>query len=349
VGKAALHEFVYGVTCNNPFYGACHNPWDLERIPGGSSGGSGAALAADLCIGALGSDTGGSVRIPAALNGITGLRPTFGAVSNRGVFPISWSFDTVGPMARAVPDVARLYAVLAGYDPEDPRAVEHPIADPLAELEGGVAGMRIGIPTNYFFEEIDPEIEQVVRGAIDAFAQLGAQLSEIPVPGAEEANEICTLIIRADALALHRERYEKQQELFGEDIYRRLTLGKEISGADYSAMEQRMYEWRQAMRRAFDTVDLVLSATTNTVAPRIADSETITTTARLTHFTYPWSLAHLPAISLPCGMSTQGLPIGLQLAAGPWQEALLLRAGFAYQSVTDWHRKRPPVLAHAPA
>jgi aspartyl-tRNA(Asn)/glutamyl-tRNA(Gln) amidotransferase subunit A len=342
VGKAALHEFVYGVTCNNPFYGACHNPWDLERIPGGSSGGSGAALAADLCIGALGSDTGGSVRIPAALNGITGLRPTFGAVSNRGVFPISWSFDTVGPMARAVPDVARLYAVLAGYDPEDPRAVEHPIADPLAELEGGVAGMRIGIPTNYFFEEIDPEIEQVVRGAIDAFAQLGAQLSEIAVPDAEAANDACTWITRADALALHCERYERNPELFGEDTLRRLQLGKEVSGADYSAMEQRMYEWRQFMRAVFQDVDLVLSPTTNAVAPPIASAETVSTTAQMTRFTHPWSLAHLPAISLPCGFSSERLPIGLQLTAAPWQEALLMRAGAAYQSVTDWHRKRPP-------
>jgi aspartyl-tRNA(Asn)/glutamyl-tRNA(Gln) amidotransferase subunit A len=341
VGKSALHEFVYGVTCNNPFYGPTRNPWNLERIPGGSSGGSGAALAADLCIGALGSDTGGSVRIPAALNGVTGLRPTFGGVSNRGVFPISWSFDTVGPMARSALDVARLFGLMAAYDPEDPRAVEHQHQDPEAEVEQGVTGLNIGIPSNHFFEDLEPEIEAHVRAAADVFAELGAEVFEVHVPGAEVASQICNLITRANALALHRERYQAHPELFGEDILRRLKLGEQVSGADYAAMTQRMYKWRQGVRRVFQAADLVISPTTNAVAPPIVGNDTVTTTIQMTRFTHPWSLGHLPAISLPCGISRDGLPIGMQLAAGPWREPLLLRAAAAYQKATSWHCRRP--------
>jgi len=281
VGKSALHEFVYGVTCNNPFYGPTRNPWNPERIPGGSSGGSGAALAADLCVGALGSDTGGSVRIPAALNGVTGLRPTFGGISNRGVFPISWSFDTVGPMARSAEDVARLFGLMAAYDPEDPRAVEHQHRDPELELEQGIAGLHLGIPSNYFFEDLDPEIEAHVRAAADVFAELGAEVFEVNVPGAELANQICTLIIRADALALHLERYKTQPELFGEDILRRLKLGEQVSGADYAAMVQQMYEWTLAVRNLFVAADLVISPTTNAVIPPIVGTETVSATTQI--------------------------------------------------------------------
>ena len=347
VGKAALHEFVYGVTCNNPFYGPTRNPWNPERIPGGSSGGSAAALAADLCVGALGSDTGGSVRIPAALNGVAGLRPTFGGVSNHGVFPISWSFDTVGPMARSAHDLASLFGLMSAYDREDPRALEHEHRDPRLEIGHGMAGVRIGIPTNYFFEDLEPEIEAHVRAAADVFADLGAEVFEVEVPGADAANQICTLIIRADALALHRDRYRTQPELFGDDVRRRLRLGELVSGAEYSAMLQRMYEWRLVLRDLFAVTDLVISPTTNAVAPPILGTETelIAASDQLTRFTYAWSLGHVPAISLPCGISREGLPIGMQLGAGPWQEPLLLRAAAAYQRVTDWHLRRPSETA----
>ena len=341
VGKAALHEFVYGVTCNNPFFGPTRNPWNLERIPGGSSGGSGAALAADLCIGALGSDTGGSVRIPAALNGVTGLRTTFGAVSNRGVFPISWSFDTVGPMARSALDVARLFGLMAAYDPEDPRAIEHQHQDPELELGKGIAGLHIGIPSNYFFEDLEPEIETHVRAAADVLADLGAEVFEVNVPGAEFANQICTLITRTDALALHRERYQNHPDLMGNDTLRRLKLGEQITGAQYSTMMQAMQEWKLALRHLFRTVELVLSPTTNAVAPPIAGTDTVTATAQLTRFTHPWSAAHIPVLSVPCGFTHEGLPIGLQLAADLWQEPLLLRTAAAYQTATNWQQRRP--------
>lgn len=348
VGKALLHEFVFGATCQNPFYGRCRNPWDLDRIPGGSSGGSGAALAADLCIGALGTDTGGSVRIPAHLNGVSGHRPTFGTVSNRGTFPISWTFDTVGPMARSMRDVASLDAVMRGHDALDPRAVDYAAPESRATPEEGVEGLRIGVPREFFFEGLDGEIAALVRDAADRLAELGAHVFEFPLPGAEEAYEICTLMIRADALALHRERLDKHPELFGEDVRERLSLGEDVNGWEYARMVQRMHEWRRDMRLRFRSdVDLILTPTANAVAPPVEGAEMISTTAQLTRLTYPWSLAHLPAASIPCGLTRTGLPVGVQLAADQHRDALLLRAGIAYQTVTDWHRRRPALVGAA--
>jgi aspartyl-tRNA(Asn)/glutamyl-tRNA(Gln) amidotransferase subunit A len=348
VGKAMLHEFVFGATCNNPFYGQCRNPWDVERIPGGSSGGSGAALAADLCVGALGSDTGGSVRIPAHLNGVSALRPTFGSVSSRGAFPICWSFDTVGPMARSMVDVAHMYAVMAGFDLEDPRAVDHPPVDVLSGLEAGVEGVRIGIPEAFFFDDLEPGIDAVVRAAADQLADLGAELVAIDLPGGAAATDICSRLIRADALALHRERLEGRHDDFGADVAERLTTGYDIQGWEVAELVQRMYEWRRRMRRLFrDCVDLVLTPTAVATAPPIEGAEMIATTAKMTRFTYPWSLAHMPAVSLPCGFAENGMPVGVQLGADQWQEPLLLRASAAYQAVTDFHRRRPAALVPA--
>ena len=348
VGKAVLHEFAFGVTCVNPLYGSCRNPWDLDRIPGGSSGGSGAAIAADLSIGAFGSDTGGSVRIPAHMNGVSGLRPTFGSVSSRGAFPICWTFDTIGPMARSMVDVAHLYAVMSGYDIDDPRSSDHPLGNPLRELHSGVDGVRIGVPSEFFFDDLEPGIEACVRAAAEQFADLGAEVFETSVPSSAKANDICSMMVRADALALHRKRYENQRELFGEDVSRRLALGYEITGWQYAEMVQRMYDWRREMRRLFhDRVDIVLTPTAVATAPPIEGAEMIATTAKLTRLTYPWSLAHMPAVSLPCGFAENGMPVGLQLGADQRQEALLLRAGVAYQRATDWHRMRPPALISA--
>jgi aspartyl-tRNA(Asn)/glutamyl-tRNA(Gln) amidotransferase subunit A len=348
VGKAMLHEFVFGATCNNPFYGQCRNPWDVERIPGGSSGGSGAALAADLCVGALGSDTGGSVRIPAHLNGVSALRPTFGSVSSRGAFPICWSFDTVGPMARSVVDVAHMYAVMAGFDIEDPRAVDHPAVDALSGLGTGVEGVRIGIPNEFFFDDLEPGIDACVRAAADQLADLGAELVEIALAGGAAATDICSRLIRADALALHRDRLESRRDDFGADVAERLTTGYDIQGWEVAELVQRMYEWRRQMRRLFrDEVDLVLTPTAVATAPPIEGAEMIATTAKMTRFTYPWSLAHMPAVSLPCGFAENGMPVGVQLGADQWQESLLLRAGVAYQAVTDFHRRRPAALVAA--
>ena len=343
VGKTALHEFAYGVTTNNPHFGPARNPWDPSRIPGGSSGGSGAALGADACLLALGTDTGGSVRIPAALNGVSALRPTFGAISTRGTCPVSASLDTVGPMARALTDVAVLFEVLAGFDPADPWAVEHPLA-PAGGSPDDLAGVRIGLPGEFFFEDVEPDIERAVRAGADGLAALGADVREIAVPGTAEAVSTANALIRAEALSVHAERMATAPERFGEDVRRRLELGRDVTGVEVALDLRRMREWRAELLAVFAGVDLVLTPTTNTVAPPVEGSEMIETTARLTRFTYAWSLASLPAVSVPCGSSAGGLPIGMQLAAAPWHDRVALRAGIAFQAATDWHRRRPPLV-----
>jgi aspartyl-tRNA(Asn)/glutamyl-tRNA(Gln) amidotransferase subunit A len=345
LGKTALHEFALGATTQNPHYGACRNPWDSSRIPGGSSGGSGAALAADFCAAALGTDTGGSVRIPAAVNGVTGLRPTLGRVSNRGVFPVSWSLDAVGPMARSVVDVARLLAVVAGFDPDDPGSVNRPVDEYLGELELGMDGLRVGVPRSFYFAELDDEVERAVHAAAEVMAAVGADVDEIGLPGAAEACEATSQIIRAEALAVHRERLEGNPEFFGEDLRRRLPLGYDVSGADYARHRQTGRAWTRTVEQAFERTDILLTPVAGTVAPRADESETIETTRRLTRLTYGWSLAGLPVLALPCGFSADGLPIGAQLTAPKWDEALLLRAGAAYQRKTDWHLREPEVAS----
>jgi aspartyl-tRNA(Asn)/glutamyl-tRNA(Gln) amidotransferase subunit A len=242
-------------------------------------------------------------------------------------------------------DVADLFETLRGYDPLDPRAVRSDIAP--IDTEAGVEGLRIGIPKEFFFEGVEPTIGSLVRAAADEFAALGAEIVDFSLPGSEEANEICTLMIRADALALHRQRLDEHPELFGDDVRARLQLGESIKGWEYARMVERMHEWRRDVRLRFATeVDLILTPTANAVAPPIEGADMIATTAQLTRFTYPWSLAHMPAVSVPCGFA-DGLPVGLQLGADQHEEALLVRAGVAYQSVTDWHRQRPAIAAAA--
>jgi aspartyl-tRNA(Asn)/glutamyl-tRNA(Gln) amidotransferase subunit A len=344
LGKLHLHEFVYGVTSNNPFYGPCRNPWDLDRIPGGSSGGAGVAVASDLCVGALGSDTGGSIRIPAHLTGVTGLRPTYGAVSSTGAFPIARSFDTVGPLARSALDVGLMLLHMAGRDPTDVRALPGNLQQPDG---AGAGGLRIGVPvSDWFFGDLDPEVERHVRIAAEVLEGLGARIVEVEIPEASVAasNDACSIITRAEAYALHRRVYHEERERLGEDTVRRLELGEAVTGAQFADALQSVYEWRHTMRDVLEHVDLVLAPTALTTAPLRAESETVVTTARLTRLTHPFSVAGMPALSMPCGFDSQGLPVGVQIAAAPWADVSALRAAIAFQSVTDWHRRRAPAI-----
>jgi aspartyl-tRNA(Asn)/glutamyl-tRNA(Gln) amidotransferase subunit A len=345
LGKVTMHEFAYGATNQNPHFGDCRNPWDLERIPGGSSGGSGAAVAAGLCAAALGTDTGGSVRIPAALNGVSGLRPTTGRVSGRGIFPITWTFDTAGPLARSIEDAALVLSVIAGHDPEDPGSIEWPVDDLLGGLGEGVDGLRIGVPRNFFFEGVDTAVADRVREAAQVLARGGAAVEEIELPGAEQADETTTRMIWAEAYAIHRRRLEEQPDLFGEDVRRRLGLGADVSGADYAECRQWARQWRRSLEVVFRDLDLILTPAAETTAPRADDAEMIATTRRLTRLTYAWTLSGLPALSVPCGFDAAGLPIGLQLAAAPFCEATLVKAGAAYQLQTDWHLREPAAVS----
>jgi aspartyl-tRNA(Asn)/glutamyl-tRNA(Gln) amidotransferase subunit A len=342
LGKANMHELAYGPTSNNANFGAVRNPWDLSRIPGGSSGGSGAALAADQCIGALGSDTGGSIRIPASLTGVSGLRPTLGSVSNAGSFPLSWALDTIGPMARAVDDVFAILSVIAGFDLTDPRSVEPREFPAHGLLPGRLNGLRIGLPRDYFFAGLEPEVASSVRDAIEVFESLGAKAIDVEIPGAAEAWQSNNLIMRAEALALYEHRMKAAPGMIAPDIESRLQLGAEISGVELARCYQYMFEWRHTMRAAFGRVDIVLTPTVDRVAPPIAGGTMLETSVAVSRFTFPWSLAGLPALAVPSAPGANGLPAGVQLASPPWSEPLLYHAGEAFQRVTDWHRKRPP-------
>ncbi|MCW0213962.1 MAG: amidase [Pseudonocardia sp.] len=341
VGKSQLHEFAYGATTKNHHFGACRNPWDVDRVPGGSSGGSGVAVAANMTVGALGTDTGGSVRIPAALTGVCGLRPTHGAVSSRGVFPLGPSIDTVGPMARFFEDVWALFTVIRGYDPRDPWAQPPPADFGRTPPKSTLEGLRIGVPDDEFWHSPDSEIHHAVTTAVDQLRDLGAEIVRVPLRGADQARASCNTLLLAEALALHEERLARSPELFDPDIRDRLELGADLSGVDVARAVGGLQAWRAEVLECFESVDLIAVPATPTQAPEINPSDTITTTHALTRYAYPWSAARVPAASIPCGFGAGGLPIGLQLVAGPWQEHVLAQAAIAFQRVTDFHLQYP--------
>jgi aspartyl-tRNA(Asn)/glutamyl-tRNA(Gln) amidotransferase subunit A len=341
LGKLNMHEIALGVTNKNPHFGACHNPWDIERSPGGSSGGSGAALAAGLCMGSMGSDTGGSIRIPASLCGIVGIKPTYGRVSLRGVVPLSWNLDHPGPMARRVNDVAMLLQEVAGYDPDDPASVDIPVPDYLVQLTGGVRGWRLALADDKYFSRADAEILALVHNAAEVFASLGALINSVEFPGAYEAARDNGLLVTSDAAAYHQERRSQQPEKFGVDIRQRLEYGAEVSSTDYSLARRNQSVLRRKFENFFNDYDLLLTATTPIAAPYLEGPDAVEQARKLTRFTAPFNLTGLPAISIPCGYTNQGLPVGLQIVARPWGEAALLRAAYAFESATDWQKRRP--------
>ena len=343
LGKLNMHEWAIGGTTRNPHYGPCHNPWDPTRIPGGSSGGSGAAVAADLALITVGTDTGGSVRIPAALNGVCGLRPTMGRISNRGVIPVSWTFDTVGPLARRAEDIARVLQVLAGYDPHDLTSRDQPTGNYLAELNDSVTGWRVGLLGGHFQTEPQPAVVTLVTQAARVFEELGTHVEEVELDGAEGTIERASKMLLADAAAFHQARLAERAEGFGSDVRTRLQIGAQVSGSQYVLARQEQRRWQRQLKQTFERYDLLLAPTCGIPAPLIEESEGVQTTRLLTRFTYPFSLAQLPVLSVPCGFTQGPLPVGMQLIAPAWAEASILRAAQAYQQVTDWHLRRPHV------
>jgi aspartyl-tRNA(Asn)/glutamyl-tRNA(Gln) amidotransferase subunit A len=346
IGKTNLHEFAYGGTSQNEHYGRCRHAWDDARLPRGSSGGSGVAVAAGMCDVALGSDTGGSIRMPASLNGICGLRPTAGAVPNRGSFPVSPPYDTIGPMARRVFDVARVYAAIAGPDASDPTSAPDAPPDVLGRLADGIEGLRILMPSRFFAADAELEVAAAVRQAAEVLAGLGAQVDDGDLPGAEAAQSHLMPIIYADAAAYHRERLEREPGRFGRDVRARLQPGLELRAIDYARSLRWLEGWRQQVAQLFrQRCDLVLTPTMPCTAPPIEPGDdVIAVSTQLSRFTWVWPAAGAPALSVPCGFDAHDLPIGMQLAGPRWSEPLLLRVGHAYQSVTDWHLRRPALV-----
>lgn len=342
LGKLNMHEIALGVTNVNPHYGTCRNPWDLECISGGSSGGSAAALAAGFCMGSLGSDTGGSIRIPASLCGIVGFKPTYGRVSLRGVIPLSWNLDHSGPMARSVLDVAILLQAIAGYDPDDPYSVRIEIDDYLRHIQDGVAGWRIGIAVGeYFSMRTAPDVLEAVHQAAYVLESLGADITEVDFPEARIAARANGLMTTSDAAAYHQQRIVDKPDDFGLDVLSRLQQGAAYTSREYILARRTQSLLRHRFAAFFEKFDILLTPTTPITAPPIEGPDAVAQAPVLTRFTAPFNLTGLPAISVPCGFSAQHLPIGLQLVGAPWSEAKLLRAGYAYEQATGFHLIRP--------
>lgn len=347
VGKTNLHEWAFGVTTDNPHFGPTRNPWAPDRIPGGSSGGNGAALVAGMCFGAIGSDTGGSIRIPASLCGVVGLKPTYGRVSLRGAVPLAWSLDHPGPMTRTVRDAALLLRIIAGYDPGDPVTADVPVDDYLGDVESGVRGLAIGVVQGRFFERLErserpaPHVADAVRAAADLLAREGARVEDVELPRADDLRMTQTVIIGTEAGAYHRERIAARRAEYGDDVARRIELGLTRTGTEYASARRTRDELRRAYADALSAWDAILLPTTPITAPLRDGQDAVAAAATLTAYTSAFNLTGLPAISIPCGFDGAGLPIGLQLVARPWAEARLLRIARAYERATSWHERRP--------
>ncbi len=339
IGKTNTHEFAYGPTGDRSYFGPVRNPHDPARISGGSSSGSGAAVATGLCYAALGSDTAGSIRIPSALCGVVGMKPAFGRVSKRDVFPLSWTLDHVGPLTRTVEDNALLLNALAGHDPEDPHSADRPVEDFTRDLRRGVRGGTVGVPANFYFEHVEDEVERRVREAIEVFRSLGAEVREVQIPSLPEALKAQRTILATEAYAIHEERLESEPEKFDDEVRER-TLGGEHLKAHRYATAQQVTKWRsqEEFGRALTEVDVLLAPTVPIAATEIGQREvdigghTEHVFPALTRFTGPANLTGLPSLSVPCGYTDTGLPVGLQLIGRPFDEATVYRYGHAYET-----------------
>lgn len=351
IGKTRTHEFAWG-TVTPP----TRNPWDTACIPGGSSGGSGTAVAAGLCVAAMGSDTGGSIRIPASLCGTVGLKPTFGRVSRVGIIPHSWSLDHAGPLTRSVADAAILLNVLAGHDPADPGSRDVPVPDYSAALAGGARGLRIAVVRNHFFGRNQPAVEDAVERAIAWFAAAGAVVRNVSLPDLDYGLGAIFAIELSSSAAYHDASLRAGRvEGFSDDVRMLVWLGRLVTGPDLLKAEQLRARLMEGFQKIFLDADIIVTPTEPVTAPRIGQTEVevaggtesaLAATWRLTH---PFNLAGLPALTLPCGFDAGGLPIGLQIAARPFDEASVLRAAHAYEMAHDWKDRHPALAAREDA
>ena len=341
LGKLITHEFAWGIQSPGHRFRPARNPWNLDHIPGGSSSGSGAALAAGLCVGALGSDTGGSIRGPASFSGIVGLKPTYGRCSRAGVVTLSWTLDHTGPMARSVEDCAYLLQALAGHDPLDPASSRAPVADYVGTLDRSIRGLRIGVPRDFFFDGADAEVVRAFEDAMTTFRGLGAEVRDVTIPSIWDAPSFM-VIMASEAFAYHERDLRERPDLYGDLLRERLLSGALYTGAEYVQAMRLRERLRNEMLDVLGTVDLLATPTSPKPAPTFA-AMWDTSLGFPRSNTPPFNLGGLPALALPCGFAGVGLPLSLQLAGRPFDEATVLRAGHAYQQATDWHCRRPPV------
>ncbi len=367
LGKTNTDEFAMGSSTENSAFFPTRNPWDLERVPGGSSGGSAAAVAAGECLGALGTDTGGSVRQPAALCGIVGLKPTYGRVSRYGLIAFASSLDQVGVLTRDVTDAAIMLNVIAGHDPLDSTSLDAPVPDYTAALTGDIRGMRVGVPREYFIPGMQPEVEAAVRAALQQLADLGAEIVEVSLPHTDYALPVYYLIAPAEASAnlarydgvryglrilgdsLEETYKQTRGQGFGPEVKRRIMLGTyALSAGYYDAYYLKAQKVRTLIKgdfdRAFERVDVLIAPTSPTTAFRIGEKTEDPLQMYLSDiFTLSVNLAGICGISVPCGFDAQGLPVGLQMMGPALGEMTILRVAYAYEQATDWHTRRPPL------
>lgn len=345
LGKLNLHECAFGFTGENPHYGHCKNPWDPARIAGGSSSGSAVAVALGICPFTLGSDTGGSIRHPAALCGLTGLKPTYGRVSRTGVVPLSWTMDHIGPLTRTAAEAAVVLKVLAGRDPADETSSRRPVPDYAPELWAPVRGLRLGIPHTWFFESLEPDVATAVTTAIDKLASLGCKRVDVTLPHLEEVLGAHRAIIFPEASSYHQPFLQERAEQYGDDIRPLLQAGLFLPAVAYLKAQRARRLIRRAWAKVFDAVDCLVTPTTPIVATRFGQEK-----AQLPggdkplvraylDLTLPFNFTGHPAVSVPCGFSREPLPIGLQLVGKPFEEATILRLAHHYQQATEWHRR----------
>jgi aspartyl-tRNA(Asn)/glutamyl-tRNA(Gln) amidotransferase subunit A len=341
LGKLITHEFAFGIQFPGHRFPPARNPWNVGHIPGGSSSGSGAALAAGLCVGSLGSDTGGSIRGPAAFSGIAGIKPTYGRCSRAGVVSLSWTLDHTGPMARTVEDCAYLLQALAGHDPADPASSRAPVGDYRASLRDGVRGLRVGVPRAYFFEGVNPEMERAFEAVLGVLRGLGATVEDVEIPSIHAAMSFMVILL-AEAFAYHERDLREKPGLFGDVLREKMLAGGLLTAAEYTQAQRLRSRICADMAAALTRVDVLATPTTPGPAPSfktVLDPDFPFARSNMA----PFNMSGLPALALPCGFSEAGLPLSLQIAGRPFDEATVLRVGHAYEQATDWHRRRPPV------
>ncbi len=352
VGKLNLHEFAFGATTVISCFGAVRNPWHPDYIAGGSSAGAGAAVAAGLCFGAVGTDTGGSIREPAAFCGIVGLKPTYGRVSTRGVIPLSRSLDHVGPMTRTAKDAALMLQVLAGYDPADATSSDAPVADYVGTIDQPPSSLRLGIPRALFYDALHPDIQAAMDAALEVLGNLTASRHEVgPLATSDDYASVLDpyrFVISSESHAYHREHVELTPDLYHPDTLKRVRAGAKVGAATYVQARRQLDGIRLEAGGAFDSLDLLITPTSpvppSTIADVLADPRAHAAQEMLMlRNTRVFNALGLPTISVPCGFTRDGLPIGMQITGPPWGEATVLRLAHAYERATPWHTRRPPM------
>jgi len=347
LGSLQMVEFAYGPTGHNPHYGPVHNPWAVDRITGGSSSGSGSAVAARLTFAALGSDTGGSIRLPAHFCGVTGLKTTVGRVSRAGAMPLSQSLDTVGPLAQSAEDCALLLGLMAGADPADLTAIAGPLPDYMAATRQSIKGLTIGVPTAFYVDDLDPEVARILDETLAVLKREGATIVQVELPEQRQLTAACQFVLTTEAAAFHRRWMIERAGDYGAQVLMRLRNGLAVSGVSYlEAMR-----WRgpalAAHNAAVAGVDAMIMPVAPVAAPTIAESDVGNSPdaeaviQRLTRFTRPINYLGLPSLSIPTGFTKDGLPVGMQLVGRSFDEAMILRIGAAFQRATDFHDRVP--------